>query len=206
MRIDEFIEYRQLVEIDYPLVFAHDELEFLYLLRTLAAQGLLDEPPGRDVERRTAFRITPGGWQRLRELEQAGRGSDRAFVAMSFAPEIEAAWTDGMRPALESLGYVPVRIDMTDGEDKVDDRIVAEIRRSGLLVADFTGHRAGVYFEAGLAVGLGIPVVWTCRRDDFGGTHFDTRQYQHLLWEAPEELREKLVTHISARVPGRSVP
>ena len=126
---------------------------------------------------------------------------------MWFDPEMDSAWSDGIKSALESLGYVAVRIDETHGDDKIDERIVAEIRRAGILVADFTNHREGVYFEAGLALGLGIPVVWTCRQDDFEGrTHFDTRQYQHLLWETPEELREKLVNHIAARVPGRALP
>ena len=38
-------------------------------------------------------------------------------------------------------------------------------RHGGLVVADFTGHRGGVYFEAGFARGLGIPVVWTCHKE-----------------------------------------
>jgi hypothetical protein len=51
--------------------------------------------------------------------------------------------------------------------NKVDDVIVAEIRRSRFLVADFTCEpgkvRGGVYFEAGFARGLNIPIIWTCR-------------------------------------------
>lgn len=206
IRSDEFIEYRGLVDTDCPLVFARDGAEFLHFLRVLTEQGLLEEPPGRDSARRTNFRVTPAGWQRLRELAKTGRDSDRAFVAMWFTPELRAAWTNGIRPALEALGYDPVRIDLTHGEDKIDDRIIAEIRRSGLVVADFTGHRGGVYFETGLAMGLGIPVVWTCRRQDYQETHFDTRQYQHLLWDTPEDLREQLVDHIAARIPGHQLP
>ena len=125
---------------------------------------------------------------------------------MSFAPELQPAWIDGIKPALEVLGYVSMRIDQTHSDDKVDNRIIAEIRRSGLLIADFTGHRGGVYFEAGFAMGLGIPVVWTCKQTDFEGAHFDTRQYQHLVWDTPEDLREKLVNHIAARIPGHPLP
>lgn len=39
--------------------------------------------------------------------------------------------------------------------NKIDDEIIGEIRRSAFIVADFTGHRGGVYFEAGFAMGLG---------------------------------------------------
>lgn len=172
----------------------------------LAEQHLLDEPEGRDAARRTSFRITPQGWQQLREQEKTSRDTDRAFVAMWFANELLPAWENGIKPALEELGFTPIRIDLTHGEDKIDDRIIAEIRKSSLLVADFSGHRGGVYFEAGFRMGLGIPVVWTCRRSDEEGAHFDIRQQQHLFWETPEELKEKLRNHIAARITGRHLP
>ena len=206
MRGDQFIEYQGIASNDYPLVFTRDQEEFLHLLRLLSEQQLLEEPPGRDPARRTSFRITPDGWKRLRELLKISRDPNRAFVAMSFAPELLPVWENGMKPALINLGFNPIRIDQTHGEDKIDDRIIAEIRKSGLLVADFTGHRSGVYFEAGFAMGLGIPVVWTCKKDDVDNAHFDTRQQQHLLWETPDELREKLTNHIAAKIPGHSLP
>jgi len=205
-RGDQFVEYQDLASYDYPLLFTQDQDEFFYLLRLLSEQHLLDEPPGRDPMRRTAYRITPNGWARLRELSKISQDPNRAFVAMSFAAELLPVWEDGIKPALVDLGFTPVRIDQTHGEDKIDDRIIAEIRKSGLLIADFTGHRGGVYFEVGFAMGLGIPVVWTCKKDDVENAHFDTRQQQHLLWETPEELREKLTNHIAARIPGHSLP
>jgi len=61
--------------------------------------------------------------------------------------------------------------------EKIDDLIVAEIRKSGLVVADFTGDRGGVYFEAGYARGLGLPVIWPCRKDWLEKLHFDTEHY-----------------------------
>jgi hypothetical protein len=53
--------------------------------------------------------------------------------------------------------------------------MISQIRRSKFLIADFTGHRGGVYFEAGYAMGLGLPVFWTCRRDDLDKLHFGIR-------------------------------
>jgi hypothetical protein len=53
--------------------------------------------------------------------------------------------------------------------NKIDDEIVAEIRRSKFLLADFTCEkekvRGGVYFEAGFGMRLGIPVIWTVAKD-----------------------------------------
>lgn len=207
-RSDEFIEYGELMDTDYPLLFARDADEAFHFMRTLSDQGLLERPNNSAARRKGKHRITPAGWQRLRELDGTGQASNQAFVAMWFDPELEEAWSQGIQPALNALGYDPLRIDETHGDEPVNDRIVAEIRRSSLLVADFTGDRGGVYFEAGLAVGLGIPVVWTCRRSDFEKQkpHFDVDHYQFLLWETPGELRQQLVDHISARIPGRSFP
>lgn len=91
-------------------------------------------------------------------------------------------------------------------DGKIDDRIIAEIRIAGLVVADFTGGRGGVYYEAGYAQGLGIPVVWTCREDYFRekGVHFDTRQYNHIVWRDAADLREKLKNRLLTKVPRES--
>ena len=115
------------------------------------------------------------------------------------------AWNDGFSPALDAVGFRPVRVDQLKFNDKIDDRIISEIRKSGLLVADFTGNRGGVYFEAGFALGLGIPVVWTCRKTHIEYVHFDTRQYNHIVWEDPESLRQQLIDRVAATIPGRAM-
>ena len=65
----------------------------------------------------------------------------------------------------------------------------------------------GVYYEAGFAHGLDIPVIFCCRKDVLEKVHFDTRQYNHIVWEKPEELREKLANRIAAVIgdgPGKA--
>jgi nucleoside 2-deoxyribosyltransferase len=91
-------------------------------------------------------------------------------------------------------------VDRVEHNDNINDRIISEIRACQFLVADFTLHRNGVYFEAGFAMGLGRPVVWTCRRDQMREAHFDTRPYNHIIWDTPAELREKLTNRIKATV------
>ena len=72
------------------------------------------------------------------------------------------------------------------------------------VVADFTqgddGARGGVYFEAGLAMGRDIPVFFTCRKDCMKSVHFDTRQYNHIVWTDVRQLRKELSDRISALV------
>ena len=134
----------------------------------------------------------------------ANRDSTQAFVAMWFAEEMNEAYKKGIKPAIKDAGYEPLRIDLKPDVKKIDDEIFAEIRRSRFLVADMTqgddGARGGVYFEAGLAEGLGIPVLYTCHKDKMKHLAFDTRQFFHIEWDTPDELRKDLVTRIRARV------
>ena len=129
--------------------------------------------------------------------------TDQAFVAMWFDPSMDDAFSNGIEPGIKDAGYVPLRIDRKDDHvNKIDDEIIAEIRRSRFLVADFThgkeGARGGVYYEAGFARGLGIPVFSTCKKERVEELHFDTRQFKHLLWENHDDLRKSLKEWIMA--------
>ena len=146
--------------------------------------------------------ITIEGWERIEELQREQPNSRKAFMAMSFAKEMDAAWIEGFEPGIRDTKFFePVRVQDIEHAGKIDNLIIAEIRTSGLLVADFTGHRPSVYYEAGFAGGLGIPVIWCCREDQIGDVHFDIRQYNHVVWTDPGDLREKLKNRILAVVP-----
>jgi hypothetical protein len=152
--------------------------------------------------------LSPAGWRKVWQEHEAGVTSRRGFVAMSFKPSLNDVWEKGLKPGIEDCGCEAIRIDRVQHNEKICDRIVAEIRGCGYLVADVTRHRQGVYFEAGLAMGLQKPVIWTCCARELGRAHFDTRQYNHIPWDTPADLREKLRDRIKAtiipRLPGGS--
>lgn len=157
-------------------------------------------------------RLGPRAYERMDHLASGAAATDQGFVAMWFDDSIADAYVDGIEPALSDAGYRPMRIDRKEHNNKIDDEILAEIRRSRFVVADFTcgmvaGEnstvaipRGGVYYEAGFAQGLGIPVIWCVRADQIGHVHFDTRQFNHIAWSTPQELRERLAARIAASV------
>ena len=136
------------------------------------------------------------------------RSVSQAFVAMWLDDETEDVYDTGISKAITDAGYKDYRVDKgivhSSDAGKIDDTIIAEIRRSRFVVADFThgekGIRGSVYYEAGFALGLGIPVIYSCRQDQIEKLHFDTRQYYHIAWATPEELREALEKRILAMV------
>jgi hypothetical protein len=111
------------------------------------------------------IQITPRGYMRYEALQTQRSASAQGFVAMWFHDEMREAYARGFEGGIRQAGYDPLRVDGVEHVGKIDDEI-AQIRRSRFVVADFTGHRAGVYFEAGFALGLNMPVIWSCRRDD----------------------------------------
>ncbi|MBI5315803.1 MAG: hypothetical protein HZB34_07515 [Nitrospirae bacterium] len=164
---------------DYSVLFAENQQAFQFILGTLEQAGWIISQGGPVTP---LVMLTAKGWNRIAELEsnKPGEGSKQVFVAMSFEVSLDSAYRTGIKKAIEAAGYKAIRIDLKEHNEKICDSIVAEIRKSRFMVADFTGHRAGVYFEAGYALGLGIPVIWTCREDELANTHFDTRQYNHI--------------------------
>ncbi len=182
------------VDDDYPLFYAKDSEELNYVLSLSKRVGYLDYTSGS-----IKYKLTAEGWKYAIELRKKKPDSRQAFVAMWFdEQEMKGVYENGLKPALDETGFIPIRIDLIQHNDKIDDRIIAEIRKSALLVADLTGVRGGVYFEAGFAMGLGITVIWTCRKDFLDEIHFDTQQYNYISWEKPDELKKKLKDRIEA--------
>lgn len=150
-------------------------------------------------------RLTTKGFERVAALQRDKGEGKQAFVAMWFHKKMELLYNEAIEPAIKDAGYIAKRIDRAEHANKIDDEIIMEIRRSRFVVADFTGQRGGVYYEAGFALGLGIPVIWTCQEGAQKELHFDTRQYNHLLWnpEALKPFREALHKRIGAIIgPG----
>ena len=172
--------------------------EYSYLIDSCRNDGLVDHP-GSD---RSHVRLTIKGYEHVSELGFAGVNSEQAFVAMWFDQTMEEAYALGIEPAIRESGYRALRVDKKEHINKIDDEIIAEIRRSRFVVADFTSEtdkpRGGVYFEAGFAQGLNLPVIWTCRNDQIDQVHFDTRQFNHIVWSDPGDLLIKMKNRIGA--------
>ena len=149
------------------------------------------------------FMITVDGYEHVAEQSRK-KDLSQCFVAMWFHPEIDTAYKEGIEKAIKECGYTCRRIDQKQHLNKICDEAIAEIRRSRFMVADFThgadGARGSVFYEAGFAHALGLPVIFSCQKDQEKSLHFDTRQYPHILWEKPEDLYAQLREKIGALI------
>jgi hypothetical protein len=170
--------YLEAMEIKRQLIavsWAEDEDELRYLLFDyLGEKGFIVADDGKKY-----CTISPVGWDYLSKKNQHPN-SEIGFCAMWFDPSIQPIWDEAISLAIEAAGYTPKIMNRHQHNNRIDDEIIAMIRRSRFLVADFThgedGDRGGVYFEAGFALGLGLQVIHTCRKDMIkeNKIHFDT--------------------------------
>ena len=169
-------------------------LEYLETKRWLTVKRFLD-----GIE----CTVTVLGHERIAGEKERTQVRD-AFVAMWFDEQMNDAYKKGIEPGIRDAGFVPIRIDEKKDANRIDDDILDAITQSRFVVADMThgsdGVRGSVYFEAGFARGHGLDVIYCCRRDCIDRLPFDTRQYHHIVWDTPRELRTELAERIRARI------
>jgi nucleoside 2-deoxyribosyltransferase/Zn ribbon nucleic-acid-binding protein len=145
------------------------------------------------------YRISAKGWQRIDELERSNTTVPQGFIAMWFDESMITA-QESIREAIRQCGYTPMIIDKKEHNNQIVPEILYEIRNSIFVVAELTGNRTGVYYEAGYAEALGKEVILLCREDYFNDRHFDVAQKNTIKWYNESDLYEKLVKRIIATV------
>ena len=63
-----------------------------------------------------------------------------------------------------------------------------QIADSKLIIADLTGQSPEVYFAAGYALGLNIPVIWTVNSSDADNLSVQVQEIRPLVWDSADEL------------------
>ncbi|MFM2058599.1 MAG: hypothetical protein RLY71_2984 [Pseudomonadota bacterium] len=165
--------------------WCRDAAELKFMLQDVLSQELGWLRWSDAIGGNHAYGLTAKGLLAL----EAAQGVDAVtgFCAMWFDPQVRPFYEQAIAPAIRACGFEPLRLDYTEYNHSIDDEIIAAIRRARFVVADLTGHRGGVYYEAGFAHGLGLPVIFMLREDAQGDVHFDVRQQNFILWR-PDDL------------------
>lgn len=177
---------------------------FQFVLNGLEAEGLLDKEEssqeGQDTDgvwrKKYWLRLSFNGWRRYEELKRAVSDSNTAFMAMKFPEaalehpyeELEAVFHTFKSAIQQNTKYKldnPLLSNPIGGS--IDARLEQEIRKARFVVADLTHDNSGVYWEAGLAHGLGKPVFYTCKQDRRIKTHFDINHHTTIFWTPGKE-------------------
>ncbi len=150
--------------------------------------------------------ITPKGWEKFDELTRAQADvKNPVFVAMWFgrpqqdgdpdhSEQMLVLFEENIKTACTEAGWQAKRADTDEHNEPIMDRIIADIRKAPFLIADLTNNNQGVYYEAGLAHGLGREVIFCCPEGQ--KVHFDVTGINRVVYETPERLYDRLLNRI----------
>lgn len=167
----------------------------------------------------TAFRveysISPEGWSYLNDIGHS-KHSDKVFIAIAFRENPERDQIEqAIATACDECGFEANPVDRKgltgqseEHNNRIDDKIFADIVASRFLVAEFSIPNNGVYYEAGFAEGLGKPVIYVVKKTSLNeyGLHFDTRTINHVVWDDTNDdggyadLRKKISNRIKGSI------
>ncbi|KJJ83609.1 hypothetical protein OMAG_002518 [Candidatus Omnitrophus magneticus] len=211
-KINEFIKYiaQNSQCLDYTVEYSYSEFSKFYckeereiraILKHLEENKIITYTKEPEEPEQPRVVLTVSGWNKYEELRQINEKSKKVFVAMWFDSTMNNTYK-AIQEACKECGFEADRVDKTEHNEKICDKIISKIKESRFIIADFTGQRGGVYYEAGFAQGLGLDVIWTCRsrKSDTDNLHFDTRQYNHVLWKNEEDLKIQLIDRIKATI------
>lgn len=129
---------------------------------------------------------------------------NQVFVAMMFSEVIDAIYENVYKSIIQEHNFSAMRIDQKIFTGSIINEITDEISNSVALIADLTGNRGGVYYEAGIARGLQlcnhpIKLIFTCNKEFFlqEKVHFDVSGDNIILYDNENDLKSKLSTAFS---------
>ncbi|QYR19117.1 hypothetical protein KZ483_14150 [Paenibacillus sp. sptzw28] len=161
------------------LTYSPNLQELVYIIEKLKDE-LLIERIG------TTFKLTESGWR-----EAAARaGGKRLKPCLVYLPneeQLREEWKENVLPKLEQCGYLPRMSDDLQAESSGEDtvRLISECK---LILADIASGEPEIYFAAGFALGMQIPVILTVNRLNADNLRVRIKQIQPYVWEKTEDV------------------
>lgn len=127
-------------------------------------------------------------YDRIRPLIAKTR---QVFVVMKFGDDdLDSTYKLAIKPVIEKFNYNPMRVDQIEKSDPITPRILNEIRRSAVVLADLTGRRPNCYYETGFAHALDKEIILTIKEGE--EIDFDLKVHNFIIWTTPVDLQEAL--------------
>lgn len=125
-----------------------------------------------------------------------------AFVIMPFDEGFEEIYQNAIVTTLQKVGFAVSRADDVGNAQNILKDIVHGIAESDLIIADLTGSNPNVYYELGLAHGLGKAVILLTQ--DIQDLPFDLRSYRVIHYTTQFQNMDQARKQLEERALGFS--
>jgi hypothetical protein len=120
-----------------------------------------------------------------------------AFVLMPFSPPFADIYERGIKRACDQAGVDCQRVDEQYFTGNIVQRVLDEIGRADIIIAEMTGRNANVFYEAGYARALQKPIIFLSQDNDLP---FDVGHDVHVRYTDYRDLRQKLIPRVSSAI------
>ncbi|MGG4554811.1 hypothetical protein [Paenibacillus humicus] len=163
----------------YNLTYSPNLQELVYIIDKLRGEQLL-------IREGMAFQLTEKGWSEA-AATAGGKKLKPCSVLIADGEGFRTEWLQMLLPTIEQYGYLPSLLAPAATEN-AKAYSLEQITDSKLVIADLTGQSPGVYFAAGYALGLNIPVIWTVKSSEAEMLPVRFKEIRPIVWDTAEEL------------------
>ncbi|CAH1197579.1 hypothetical protein PAECIP111893_00829 [Paenibacillus plantiphilus] len=163
----------------YNLTYSPNLQELIYIIEKLREEEYIERVGA-------TFKLTEKGWNEA-AANAGGKPLQSCVVILADDEEWRREWCNKVLPQIEQCGY-KVRLADHSSHEIDDDGLMQLISESKLIIADLTGQDREIYFAAGYALGLQIPILCTVNRSDADQPLLQASGIHPIVWEGTEEL------------------
>lgn len=157
------------------------------------ASNVKTDPLSEDEVSVLHARLSLAGWQRWEDIRKGDTTSIDGFIAMQFGdPRLDAFIRDVIQTRVKAeLGVEVRRVDSPDviRAGLIDNIMREAIEDAAFVLVELSHGNRGAYWEAGLAEGLGKPVIYLCEQAVWDNpspeqkVHFDVKHRTTVMWD-----------------------
>lgn len=131
--------------------------------------------------------------------------SNEFFVARKFDDDVKDTWKKVKQPLEEKTEFRMIDLQLSKEahhNNNITFEIIAQIKKSKFLIADYTYNSPNVYWEAGFAHGLGKEVIPCCKDEESHkeNIRFDVKQFNFIYYKDANDLAKQLKDRINGRL------
>ncbi|WP_229106709.1 hypothetical protein [Paenibacillus sp. 1001270B_150601_E10] len=176
---------------NYNLTYSPNLQELVYIIEKLRSEQFI-------IREGMNFQLTEKGWSEA-AASAGGQPLKPCSVLIANEGVLCTEWQERLLPNIEQFGYLPRLLTHTTHTkpQNLETYSLELIADSKLIIADLTSQSPEVYFTAGYALGLNIPVVWTVNSSDAELLPVKIKELRPIVWDTVEELLVILQQRIS---------
>lgn len=177
----------------YNLTYSPNLQELVYIIDKLINEQLL-------IREGMTFKLTEKGWNEA-ATSAGGKKLKPCLILISDDEGARIEWQEKLLPKIEQCGYLPRLIAHSTAQNG-EKYELQQIADSKLIIADLTGLSPEVYFSAGYALGLNIPVIWTVQSNSADKLFIQIQDVRPLVWDTADELAVILQQRLTVKQSG----